>query len=206
MTELASATIALESIPPLRKLPSGTSETICRRIARADFRLAAASAHSSSGSSSGANDTSQYCWMRSPSSRVRGEVAGRELVDALEDRVGIGNPEEGQVVGDRVAPQGRAGERLEERLDLGSEVERPVSLRVVERLDAEAVAREEELAALVVPDREREDPVQALEHLGAVARVHGEDDLGVAGRLEGEAVALELRLQLAGSCRARRCR
>ena len=95
--------------------------------------------------------TSQYCCMRSPSSRVRGEVAGRELVDALEDRVRVGNPEEGEVVGDGVASKRRPRQRREKRLDLGGEVERPVALRVVERLDAEAIAREEQLAALGRP-------------------------------------------------------
>ena len=57
---------------------------------------------------------------------------------------------------------------LEDALDLGCEDEAAVLLRVVKRLDAEEVARAEELAGGAVPDGEREHAAQLIEQVGAV--------------------------------------
>jgi len=54
-----AATIAEESMPPLRKLPRGTSLTIWRRI-EAPTVSATRSRHSAAGRSSGSNRRSQY--------------------------------------------------------------------------------------------------------------------------------------------------
>ena len=55
-----SATIALESTPPLRKAPTGTSATICRRTARSSRSRTPRVASSSVIVGSGANTTTQY--------------------------------------------------------------------------------------------------------------------------------------------------
>ena len=70
--------------------------------------------------------------------------------------------------------------RGQQRLDLRCEVEAAVVLREIEGLDAEAVAGQEELFALGVPDREGEDAVQPVEHRLTVARVDRQQHLGVA--------------------------
>ncbi len=89
---------------------------------------------------------------------------------------------------------GRAGSSA---LSSEREVEDVALLRVVEGLHAEPVAGHEELVALGVPDREGEDPVEAVEHLLAVLGVHRQQHLGVAVRLEPKAVRLEVGPQLA---------
>ena len=73
---------------------------------------------------------------------------------------------------------------LGERLDLRREIERPVVDRVVERLDAEAVARREELAVARVPDRERELASQRVERARAAILVEVQRDLAVRARAE----------------------
>ena len=67
--------------------------------------------------------------------------------------------------------------KLEQRAELGRERER--RLRVVERLDPEAVADEHELAPLAVEDREREHAVQLAQPLGSALLPEREHDLGV---------------------------
>ena len=56
--------------------------------------------------------------------------------------------------------------------------------RDVERLDAEPVARQDEPAAAVLPDRDGEHPDQVVDERGAPLGVRGDDDLGVGGRGE----------------------
>ena len=68
---------------------------------------------------------------------------------------------------------------LEQRLDLGAEEEAAVGLRVVERLDPEPVAREEELALARVPDREGEHALQPLDAADSLLLVEMDDRLGV---------------------------
>ena len=83
---------------------------------------------------------------------------------------------------------------------------RPSTLRVVERLDPEAVAGEEELALALVPDREREHAVEALDAgrapllVGVQRRPRCRSASGSGGR------APRARRAARGSCRARRCR
>jgi hypothetical protein len=66
--------------------------------------------------------------------------------------------------------------------------------RVVERLDAEAIAGAEERLAIVVPEDEGEHPAQALQARGSPLAVRVENDLGV--RAGGEAIAAQLLAQL----------
>ena len=65
-------------------------------------------------------------------------------------------------------------------------------LGVVERLDPEAIAGQEQLLATLVPDRDREHPVEALDAPRAFLLVEVDDRLGVGVR----AVAVPLGLEL----------
>src|SRR5690606_5830159 len=75
----------------------------------------------------------------------------------------------------------------EQRLDLGGEHEPVARLGVVERLDAEPVAGQEQPAPRPVPQREGEHPPQPVDAAVAVVLVEVRHDLGVA--LGAQAVA-----------------
>src|SRR5205807_1932506 len=62
--------------------------------------------------------------------------------------------------------------------------------------DAEPVPRDEESLLEIVPDREREDPVEAGQHRGAVHREHPQEHFGVTVRREPLACRLELPAEL----------
>lgn len=85
----------------------------------------------------------------------------------------------------------------EERLDLAREPDRPAVVSVVERLDAEGVARREQTAPPGVPDHERVHTAQALDHGRAVAPVEVQQAFRVAGRAEAASLRFKLRPQLA---------
>ena len=90
---------------------------------------------------------------------------------------------------------------LQQRLDLAGE-EQPAGARracVVERLDAEVVAAQDELAVALaqVGDGERPHAVEARATGRAPLLVGVHDDLGVAGGAKGVAGGLELGAQLA---------
>ena len=66
-----------------------------------------------------------------------------------------------------------------ERLDAGGETERLAVVGVIERLDAERVAGQEQRALGVVPDREGEHAAQPASHRRAFAVIELKDDFGV---------------------------
>ena len=68
--------------------------------------------------------------------------------------------------------------------------------RVVERLDAEAVAREHEPAAARIPQGHREHAAEPLEAVLAELLVQMDDDLDVAGGREAVSASLQLGAQL----------
>ena len=68
----------------------------------------------------------------------------------------------------------------QEGLDFGCEVEIAITLGVIQRQDAEAVPCEEHAAHVAVVDRERELPVQTLQHALAPLLVGMHEHLGVA--------------------------
>src|SRR5207302_3043025 len=80
----------------------------------------------------------------------------------------------------------------EQGLRLGGEAEIPSVFGQKERPNPETVACEHELAALAVPDRDREVAVEAGETTHAPFLVRVRDHLGVRGR--GEVVAAPLQL------------
>ena len=94
--------------------------------------------------------------------------------------------------------------QLQNRLQLGRERDAPVDLRVVERLDAQAVAREQKLAAPRIPDREREHAAQVIDAPRSVVLVQVHDGFGVARRAQRVAVSRERLCAARRSCRSRR--
>ncbi len=86
---------------------------------------------------------------------------------------------------------------LEEALHLGPEEKRLARPRVVERLCAIAVACEQDAVAAPVEQREREHPVQTLDHPIAPLFVTVDDRLRVAVRAEHVPRTLQLGPKLA---------
>ena len=84
----------------------------------------------------------------------------------------------------------------QERLRLGAEDEIAVELREEERPHAEAVARDEDLLRLPVPDGEGEVAVQPVQAVGPPLLVRMREDLSVRRGLEAMAERAELVLQL----------
>src|SRR5262249_39878281 len=85
----------------------------------------------------------------------------------------------------------------QDRFDLRPEGEDRGRTRVVQRLDAVAVARQQQRALMPVPQRQREHAVEAQERPLAPFPEGVKDDFRVAGRAELIAQRLELDAQLA---------
>ena len=110
-------------------------------------------------------------------------AAGREELHPFKagDRAGHGGESEDVIDPAQVRPGGDhpGGQQ---RLDLGGK-EQPVALPApVERGDAEAVAREQELAPALIPEREGKLPAQLLEHALLIFLPQVREDLRVAVR------------------------
>src|SRR5262249_17976802 len=87
---------------------------------------------------------------------------------------------------------------LDQRLDLRSEVERAVFLHdVIQRLDAEPVARERQPAPAAVPDSIGEHPAQLLDSAQPEFLVDMDDPLGVGRTAITMAALFQHRAQLA---------
>ena len=82
--------------------------------------------------------------------------------------------------------------RAHQRRQGRGKAQRAVRLRQVQRLDAEAVAHQREAPAVALVDGEGEHAVEALDRARAPLGPGLDDDLGVAGRGEAVALALEL--------------
>src|SRR6266508_2649874 len=85
----------------------------------------------------------------------------------------------------------------EDRLQFRGKEQLAVVLGVVERLDPEAVAREQKLTAAYVPDGEAEHAAKPLDAARAEVFVEMDDGFGVAVRAEDVTVALEVAAQFA---------
>ena len=124
-------------------------------------------------------------------------VAGRELPDPLEHGRRPGHELVAQVVVHRLEIHGpRDVGVLEDRLDLRAEDEPVPGPRVVERLDPDPVARQQELAPPPVPQREREEPAEALDAARPPRLVTVDHDLRVAAPAEAMPERLEFAAQL----------
>ena len=91
-----------------------------------------------------------------------------------------------------------------QRLQLGREGERVSGQPVVQRLDAEAVARQDQALSPRVPDRDREHPAEALGEARPVLLVEVRQDFGVALGAEASGPCRPARNAARGSCRSRR--
>ena len=123
---------------------------------------------------------------------VTQDVAGRQLAHTVEDRLIRRRGAERQIVRQRLGRDGAAHVGMaEQRLELAAEDQPARRGREVERLDAEAIARQHQLVALAIPHGEAEHAGQRLDDSGAALLEEMDDDLGVAGG--GEAVAARQR-------------
>ena len=120
-----------------------------------------------------------------------------ELLHAVDDALRRRRRHEREQMAERL-PVDRAidlGQR-ENRLQLGRERDAAVDLRVVERLDAQAIAGQQQPLVPHVPDREREHAAQMVDAPRAVVLVEVDDRFGVAVGAERVAGAHELLVQL----------
>src|SRR5262245_57648564 len=108
-------------------------------------------------------------------------VAGGQLARLIEDRQRGGYRVEGEEGLKRggVDLPGEAG-LADQRLELGGKGELATGDAVVEGLDAEPVAREDQAAVASVPDRDREHPAQRVHEAGAPVLIEVDEDLGAA--------------------------
>src|SRR6476469_8118631 len=125
-------------------------------------------------------------------------MARRELARIAKDRSWLGDVTEGEILldGARVDIAAQAAVH-EQRLQLRSEQQNAVvQQRVVQRLDAEPVAGEEQRFAIAIPQGKRKHAAQAPYAVFApgLPRVH--DHFGVTSRAEAIPELHELRNQL----------
>ena len=122
------------------------------------------------------------------------EVAGRHLVDAVEESAVLGDHQEVVGMEERVAVPAGGNAGREQRLDLGGQVERTAVMRVVERLDAEAIPRREERVVEAVPEGEGELAAQLAQAGRAEVLIEVQSDLAIGAGAEAVASALEVLL------------
>src|SRR5581483_9204175 len=121
-------------------------------------------------------------------------VAGEQSLDALKEGRFAGGRAVGGIIRERRVVQLRfAGKGFEQGLDLRSEVEGAVCVkRVIKRLDAEAVAGQQQAALWAIPDGEGEHTAQEFDRAAAVFFVEMEDGFGVAMRAVAMAFGFEV--------------
>ncbi len=122
-------------------------------------------------------------------------VCRQQALDAVEEGVlgGVVDAEQQESLQDGEILAPRDGGVLQDRLDLRREDHAGAALRVVQRLDAQAVARQEQLLVRRVPQREGEHAGEVGDHLLAPLLVTAQDHLGV-GVIGRESVPLGLQL------------
>ena len=182
-----AATRTLESIPPLRNAPTGTSAIRWRPTASSSFSRIA-SAHSSTVGPRVRLEAEAPVPPRrsSPVPRPdRQDVRRRQLLDPPEDRPIPRHHAEGQVVLQRRRVDRAVDPRIrQDRLDLGAEQQFLAVPVDVQRLDPEPVPRQQEPPPRPVPQGDREHPPQPPHQVVAVLLVEVDDDLRVAVRPE----------------------
>ena len=148
---------------------------------------------------------SQYRWIEIAPLLEDQRVPGLQPIDPLEQRFGARQVSRAEQLGQRALVRLGANQAaLEDRLDLGSEEQPVAGHRPVERLDAEAVAREQQPPPRRVPDREREHAAQVLDARVAPLLVGVDDRLGVGARPVAMAGRFEPRADDLRGCRSRR--
>src|SRR5215469_17033296 len=115
-------------------------------------------------------------------------MSGHQLAYTAIERLIAGYIAKGQVLGKGGAIQFWSSIRmLEEYLDFRAEQKLVCRFGVVQGLDPEPVARNEQRLALAVPNGEREHPAQVLDRIFPVLLVKMNDGFGVALRTIGVA-------------------
>src|SRR5262249_8414634 len=121
----------------------------------------------------------------------------RKLADARVRGARTGYVEELEVLEERLAIPGAIDPgQPQERLDLRGERQAPGIQAVVQRLDPEPIAHQQETPSVAIPDGDREHPVQSLREGVAEFLVRSEHHLRIAARGERSTAPLELLAQL----------
>ena len=124
-------------------------------------------------------------------------VAGQQLDDALDQRVGRGNIVQAEIaIQSRQADPPRHLGMREDALQLGAKINLALLLEVVKRLDSGAIARQHQPALRPDPDGDGEHAAQARKTGVAPMQKSLQDDLGIAVRVEDRAFAFQLLAQL----------
>ncbi len=125
------------------------------------------------------------------------EVTRRQFPDRLIDRLRRRHVLQREVRVDRGrAPLLRDLRVFEQRLDLGSKHDARRQQRVIQRLDAQPIAHEQQAPPRPVPQREREHPAEARHRALAPLFVRVNDDFRVGVRAERVAARFELHSKL----------
>ena len=125
------------------------------------------------------------------------KMTGRHLMDVLEHGLRVVHVLEAQVLRKGLAVQLLLEARVrQEGLDLATPDQTTALMLVVQRLDAEDIARQHQLLFLGIPDGDGEHAAQTLEHARSPGFIAMHDGLGVAVGLELVAHALKLGTQL----------
>src|SRR5436309_15515439 len=120
-------------------------------------------------------------------------MPGEEALYSGEQRRGSGRGVIRKVVRQRlVSERRRHGSGLKEGLDFRCEGQRPVwRVHVVQRLDAEAIARQKQLLLAAVPDRECKHASQPVHRAGTLLLIQAKDGLGVTAGAVAVAASLQ---------------
>src|SRR5438067_5231467 len=122
------------------------------------------------------------------------QVTGQQFVNTAEHRFGAGDvPRAQDLRDDRSIRQRLDPAAREQRLDFGSEEEQIAGTRPIERLDAEAIAHEQQPLLRRVPERERKHAAEPVDALVAPLLVRVDDRFGVRAGL----VAMTARFEIA---------
>jgi len=125
-------------------------------------------------------------------------VTRGQLLNAFDERARAGNVVQGQIVVQRAEVEAPIDLRMrEDGFQLRAEVELAVAPMKIERLDSQAVARNDQALVAFRPDRQRKHSVEALKAIGVPLEKSLENYFGIAVGFEPVAARLQLRAQLA---------
>ncbi len=107
-------------------------------------------------------------------------VTRHEFANVPEERTFVADVAETQILRQQLFREYRGdGRVLEQGLDFGGEGKQPSIPVVVERLDAQTIARAEEAARFLVPDGERKHAAEEAHAIGSVLCVGMQDGFGI---------------------------
>src|SRR5580693_768146 len=106
-------------------------------------------------------------------------MARKQLMDVLEKSLGTDRVLEGQIFRECAGIGFDVRQERKQRFDLGREIKNAVDGGIVERLDAEAVARCDQTLTALVEQHKGKHAAQARQKLLAMNIVTGEDAFGV---------------------------